>query len=104
MSIRQWKEKGPNLNCSISSIVNDCGQKYCQKIAKAYCFAMGFGDFRLEGVVLRNPLNLTFLLYYFLIRTILIHNEKHTGVCINDTELSVENSNNHTFVLSQLCS
>ena len=76
MSIRQWKEKGPNLNCSISSIVNDCGQKYCQKIAKAYCFAMGFGDFGLEGVVLRNSLNLTFLLYYFLIRTILIHNGK----------------------------
>ena len=76
MSIRQWKEKGPNLNCSISSIVNDCGQKCCQKIAKAYCFAMGFGDFGLEGVVLRNSLNLTFLLYYFLIRTILIRNEK----------------------------
>ena len=75
MSIRQWKEKEPNLNCSISSI-NDCGQKYCQKIAKAYCYAMGFGDFVLEGVVLRNPLNLTILLYYFLIRTILIHNEK----------------------------
>lgn len=58
MSIRQWKEKGPNLNCSISSIVNDCGQKYCQKIAKAYCFAMGFGDFRLEGIVLRQKATL----------------------------------------------
>ena len=80
MSIRQWKEKGPNLNCSISSIVNYCGQKYCQKIAKAYCFAMGFGDFGLEGVVLRNPLNLTFLLYYFHIRTILIPNEKAVQV------------------------
>ena len=76
MSIRQWKEKGPNLNCSISRIVNDRGQKYCQKIAKAYCFAIGFGDFGLEGVVLRNSLNLTFLLYYFHIRTILIRNEK----------------------------
>lgn len=54
MSIRQWKEKEPNLNCSISSIVNDCGRKYCQKIAKAYYLAIGFGDFRLEGVVLRK--------------------------------------------------
>ena len=54
MSIRRWKEKERNLNCSISSIVNDCGQKYCQKIAKAYCFAIGFGDFGLEGVVLRK--------------------------------------------------
>ena len=58
MSIRQWKEKGHNLNCSISSIVRDCGQKYCQKIAKAYCFAMGFGDFGLEGVVLRKKASL----------------------------------------------
>ena len=77
MSIRQWKEKGPNLNCSISSIVNDCGQKYCQKIAKAYCFAMGFGDFRLEGIVLRNSLALVNYSYYFHIRTILIRNKKH---------------------------
>ena len=75
MSIHQWNGKGTSWNCSISSI-NDCGQEYCQKIVKAYCFAIGFGDFRLEGVVLRNPLNLTFLLYYFLIRTILIRNEK----------------------------
>lgn len=76
MSIRQWKEKGPNLNCSISSIVNDCGQKCCQKIAKAYYLAIGFGDFRLEGVVLRNSLNLANQSYYFHIRTILIRNEK----------------------------
>ena len=34
----------------------------------------------LEGVVLRNPLNLTFLLYYFHIRTILIPNEKAVQV------------------------
>lgn len=58
MSIRQWKEKEPNLNCSISSIVNNCGQKYCQKIAKAYYLAIGFGDFRLEGVVLRKKASL----------------------------------------------
>lgn len=81
MSIRQWKEKGTSWNCSVSSI-NDCGQKYCQKIAKAYYLAIGFGDFRLEGVVLRNSLNLTFLLYYFLIRTILIHYEK-THRCLH---------------------
>jgi len=54
MSIHQWNEKGTSWNCSVSSI-NDCGQKHCQKIAKAHCFAIGFGDFRLEGVVLRNP-------------------------------------------------
>ena len=75
MFIHQWNEKEPNSSCSISSI-NDCGQKYCQKNAEAYCFAIGFGDFCLEGVVLRNPLNLTFLLYYFHIRTILIRNER----------------------------
>ena len=57
MSIRQWKEKGTSWNCSVSSI-NDCGQKYCQKIAKAYCIAMGFGDFGLEGVVLRKKASL----------------------------------------------
>ena len=58
MFIRQWKEKEPNLNCSASSIANDCSQKYCQKIAKAYCFAMGFGNFRLEGIVLRKKATL----------------------------------------------
>ena len=75
MSIHQWNEKETNWNCSISSIY-DCGQKYCQKIAKAYCFAIGFGGFRLEGVVLRNSQNQIFSLYYFHIRTILIPNEK----------------------------
>ena len=58
MSIRPWKEKEHNWNCFIRSVANDCGQKYRQKIAKTYCFVMGFGGFCIEGVVLRKKASL----------------------------------------------
>lgn len=55
MFIRLWIEKERNWRCYAHEISIDYGQKYCHKIAKTYCITMGFGDSRLDGVVLRNP-------------------------------------------------